>query len=78
MQNNGWLFVDTPSKVEEAIIDIGSSSLIGVDTEYDSFRYFREKLCLIQIKAEKKTYLFDPLDHVDISFLGEYFASPDL
>jgi ribonuclease D len=76
MQDNQWVMVDTGAKAGEAAIDIANSSAIGMDTEYDSFRYFREKLCLIQVRAGRKSYLFDPLGDLDISFLGEYFASP--
>ena len=78
MQDNPWLLVDTNSKAKEAAKDIAGSSLIGIDTEYDSFRYFRERLCLIQIKAQGKTYLFDPFGELDFSFLGEYFADTSL
>ena len=69
-----WVWVDTPLKIEEAKEDISSADIICVDTEYDSFRYFREVLCLIQIAADKKTYLFDPLGSLSISFLGKVFA----
>jgi ribonuclease D len=60
--------------MDEAKEDIGSSSIICVDTEYDSFRYFREVLCLVQIAADKKTYLLDPLNGMDFSILGKIFA----
>jgi len=73
---NQWVWIDTQSKMDEAKEDIGSSSIICVDTEYDSFRYFREVLCLIQIEAEMRTYLFDPLGNLDFSFLGEIFSNP--
>lgn len=69
-----WVWIDTSSKMEEAKEDISASSIICVDTEYDSFRYFREVLCLIQIEAEKRTYLFDPLNGLSFSFLGKIFA----
>lgn len=78
MQHNKWLLVDTTGKADEALKDIESSSVISMDTEYDSFRYFRDKLCLIQIKARRKTYLFDPLGDIDLSFLGKYFAASSL
>lgn len=73
-----WFIVDTTSKADEAARDIGGSQIIGIDTEYDSLRYFREKLCLIQIRADQRTYLFDPLGDLDLSFLGEYFSSPSI
>jgi len=71
-----WVWVDTPVKMDEAEKDIGGSSIICVDTEYDSFRYFREVLCLIQIDADKRTYLFDPLGSLSFSFLEKIFAHP--
>lgn len=71
------IWIDTNRKLLAAKKDISASRLIGIDTEYDSFRYFREKLCLIQIKTDDKTYLFDPLNHLDITFLEESFSDPD-
>ena len=74
--NHQWVWIDTETKMNGAKEDIGNSSIICVDTEYDSFRYFREVLCLIQIEAGGKTYLFDPLGKLDFSFLGTYFKDP--
>ena len=69
-----WMWIDDRKKIELARRDICSSDVIAVDTEYDSFRYFREKLCLIQIMTGRQTYLFDPFEHLDFSFLGDVFA----
>ncbi|MBK7552845.1 MAG: hypothetical protein IPI61_14895 [Syntrophaceae bacterium] len=50
---------------------------MAIDTEYDSLRYFRDKLCLIQVGTEERTYLFDPLDRkLEFSFLGKICRSP--
>jgi ribonuclease D len=76
--NIKWIWIDTEKKLEKARNHIGTLSLIGMDTEYDSFRYFREKLCLIQIAAGPVTYLFDPLDETDITFLGDVFADQNV
>lgn len=70
-----WVWVDNQIALENARDTIQNSSLIGVDTEYDSFRYFREKLCLIQIISGDTTYLFDPFERLDLSFLGDVFAN---
>lgn len=75
---DGWIWVDTLSKIDEAREEICHSPIISVDTEYDSFRYFRAVLCLIQIEADEKTYLFDPLNGLDYSFLGTVFADPNI
>ena len=72
--NKTWFLVDSPKKLQLAIDDFNNSSVLSIDTEYDSFRYFREKLCLVQIKAKTATYIFDPLNQLDLSFLGKYFA----
>src|SRR4030043_797674 len=70
-----WLLVDTPQKLLRAVDNIGKSSVLSIDTEYDSFRYFKEKLCLIQIHANGTTFVFDPLGNLDLSFLGKYFRN---
>lgn len=73
--NTKWLLVDTEKKLSRAIDDLEQAKILSIDTEYDSFRYFREKLCLIQIHANKTTYIFDPLDDLNLSFLGRYFGN---
>ncbi|MCF8053602.1 MAG: ribonuclease D [Deltaproteobacteria bacterium] len=72
---NRLVFVDAPQKMQKALKDIASSSVLGIDTEYDSMRYFREKLCLVQIATETKVYIFDPLGTIPLVSLGEMFAS---
>jgi len=70
---NEWIFVDTPKKIRRAIDNFENTSVLSIDTEYDSFRYFREILCLIQIHANETTYIFDPLGKLNLSFLGKFF-----
>ncbi|MGE5855363.1 MAG: ribonuclease D, partial [Syntrophaceae bacterium] len=73
-----WLWVDTRQKLPKVREEIEKSPVIAIDTEYDSFRYFREKLCLLQIGTEQRIYLIDPLEaSIDLSFLGRAFANPD-
>jgi ribonuclease D len=76
--NKTWFLVDNTKKLQRAIDDLDNSSVLSIDTEYDSFRYFREKLCLIQVKAQTATYIFDPLNGIDLSFLGKYFADQEI
>ena len=73
-----WLWVDAKQKLSKVRDDIEGSPVIAIDTEYDSFRYFREKLCLLQIGTEQRIYLIDPLDTaMDLSFLCGVFANPN-
>jgi len=48
------LLVDTENKLKCALNDFERAKIMCIDTEYDSFHYFREKLCLIQIHAGKQ------------------------
>ena len=73
--NSKWLLVDTPETVRLAAEHIRKASILGIDTEYDSFRYFRGKLCLIQIYAPETTYVLDATNDLDFSFLGRLFKS---
>ena len=76
--NKTWFLVDTQKKMQHAVDDFNNSFILSIDTEYDSFRYFREKLCLIQIKAQAATYIFDPLGKLDLTSLGRYFANREI
>ena len=73
-----WLLVDTSKKLQRAIDDFKRAKVLSIDTEYDSFRYFKEILCLIQIHANITTYVFDPLNDLDLSFLGKYFGNQQI
>jgi ribonuclease D len=73
-----WTFVNTPAKLAKAEKSIRSAPVIALDTEYDSFRYFRDKLCLLQVQAGERTWLIDPLAAIDLSFLGDVLIDPDV
>ncbi|KAF0155123.1 MAG: ribonuclease D [Syntrophaceae bacterium] len=73
--NTNWLLVNTPEAARRAAEHLRQASILGIDTEYDSFRYFREKLCLIQIYAPTTTYVVDATADLDLSFLARPFKS---
>jgi ribonuclease D len=73
-----WTFVNTPAKLAKAEKSIRSTPVIALDTEYDSFRYFRDKLCLLQVQAGERAWLIDPLASLDLSFLGDVLIDPDV
>lgn len=64
-----WHLIDTQHAAQHAAEHLCSAPLLAIDTEYDSFRYFREKLCLIQIYTPKTAYVIDPMAGLDLSFL---------
>jgi ribonuclease D len=57
---------------------IRKAKIIAVDTEYDSFRYFSEKLCLIQIQTAQTTWIIDLLSGLDMDFMGKAFNDPEI
>ena len=73
--NTTWYLVDTPEAARKAAEQLISAPLLAIDTEYDSFRYFREKLCLIQIYAPNIAYVIDPMADLDLSFLAGPFTN---
>lgn len=78
MKNRPWMLVETPSQLAKAEKSIRAAEMIALDTEYDSFRYFRDKLCLIQVQTGEKTWLIDPLAGLDLAFLGRVLNDPDI
>ena len=70
------VYIDSSAKLKLAKKDIETSPVLCLDTEYDSMRYFREKLCLLQIATQKKIYFCDPLNGFCLSFLTDTFANP--
>ena len=76
--NTNWLLVNTPDAARRAAEHLRKASILGIDTEYDSFRYFREKLCLIQIYAPTTTYVLDATADLDLSFLARPFKSKSI
>ncbi len=76
--NNRWTLVDTPLELKKAEESIRAAAIIALDTEYDSFRYFREKLCLLQIHTGERIWLVDPLAGLDLSFLGNVLSAPEV
>jgi ribonuclease D len=71
-----WSLIEKPEQMARARKAICSYVIIAIDTEYDSFRYFHEKLCLIQIQTGEKSWLIDPLTGLDLSFLGKVMIDP--
>lgn len=73
----GWDYVRTPGALAAAAEALSQATVIGVDTESDSFFSYRERCCLVQITAEGlPDFIIDPLAVPDLSPLGPLFADP--
>lgn len=49
---------------------------VAVDTEGDSLYSYQERVCLIQVTANERDWLVDPLSGVDLAGLGAAMADP--
>lgn len=72
---NAWTLVEDPHTLSQAKEAVRAAATLAIDTEYDSFRYFRDKLCLIQVQTGDRTWLIDPFCGLDLAFLGEVVES---
>src|SRR5512140_2562524 len=73
-----WTLIETTAQLAKAEKAIRTAEIIALDTEYDSFRYFRDRLCLIQVQTGDRTWLLDPLAGLDFSFLRDVLIDPNL
>jgi len=71
-------FVDTQEGLERAARELSKATVIGVDTEGDSFHHYKEKTCLIQFSDIERDYMVDPLAVDDISILGDIMIDPKI
>jgi len=62
--------------LERLLEHLDRQTEIAFDTEADSFFNYREKVCLIQVTAEDRDYLVDPLADLDVGPLGSVLADP--
>ena len=70
--------IDTQNKLDEALRDINSNKIIGVDTEFVRTNSFWPKLCTIQISTKSNFYLIDALSNVNNERLWEAFTNKDI
>lgn len=68
------ILVQDPRGLARLLEDLDRQTEVAVDTEADSFFSYRDKVCLIQITAESRDYLVDPLAGFDLAPLGRVFA----
>ncbi len=77
------MFGDTPlvmiedkNGLDELVSRLRTATVIGLDTESDSFYSYQEKVCLIQLSDLHADYIIDPLRVPDLSALAPILADP--
>ncbi len=74
--NRTWEYITDDEALLAAVERMRGETVVGVDTESDSFFHYQEKVCLIQITAGDRDLIVDPLSIEDLSPLGPVFADP--
>lgn len=67
--------IDDLKSLETVVKTIEKESLIGIDTESDSFFSYNEKICVLQIATREEDYIVDPLKIKDLSPLQPVFEN---
>ena len=70
--------IDTPAELEKAIGQFEREEAVAVDLEADSMYHYKERVCLVQIAAEKLSVMVDPLMIKDLSLLKPLFSNPGI
>ncbi|HXI04294.1 MAG TPA: ribonuclease D, partial [Candidatus Saccharimonadales bacterium] len=71
-----WEWIDTPEGLARLVEAIEGESIIGLDTESDSFHHYQEQVCLIQAAVGENDYLLDTLALRDLSSLRGPLGDP--
>ncbi len=77
MPEGKFTWVDDGDGLQRVVMEAGRARIIAIDTEYDSFHYFREKLCLLQARTPAGTYLMDPIS-ADLAPLAVIFENKSI
>ena len=70
--------IETSDALITAAAEISEHPAIAVDLEADSMYHFQEKVCLIQVAAERRIFLIDPLQIDNLEPLSSVFANPGI
>jgi ribonuclease D len=70
--------IETSDALITAAAEISEHPAIAVDLEADSMYHFQEKVCLIQVAADRRIFLIDPLQTDNLEPLSSVFANPGI
>jgi ribonuclease D len=79
LPDEGYIYVDTPEGLLEVVEALRGCTVVGIDTESDSFFSYKERCCLVQVTGNGTVdYIIDPLRLDDLSPLGPMCADPNV
>jgi ribonuclease D len=65
-----YTFISNDKEFRTALGHMKTAPRLAVDIEADSLYHYYEKVCLIQISTDEKTFILDPLSIGEISLLA--------
>jgi len=65
-------WIDTRPALEDFLRRVEDATFVGMDLEADNLHHYKEQLCLIQLAADGRVALIDPLAIEDCSSLLEF------
>ncbi len=71
--NSNYIMIDNSKNLELAFLHLRNSEILSVDTESSGYFTYYPRVCLIQITAGLKNYIFDPLRLQNLDPLGILF-----
>ncbi|MBK8398048.1 MAG: HRDC domain-containing protein [Leptospiraceae bacterium] len=76
--NSKYILVDNKKSLELAVVNLGTSKIIAIDTESSGYYTYFSKVCLIQISANGKNFIIDPMAQIDTKALAPVFKNPNI
>ena len=71
-------YIDTNDGLDRLIVSLRGASRVALDTEADSLHHSFEKVCLIQLSFQGRTYIVDPLADICLESLLQELAHKNL
>ncbi len=70
--------VDTKDKLGQLVENLHGESIIGVDTESDSYYSYRDRICIIQVSSTTTDYVIDTLGLDSITPLKKILENEEI
>jgi ribonuclease D len=77
MEKSSPPYIDSPAKLAKLVDEIRPCKQIGIDTEFISEGRYEPHLCLLQLAADSRVWIVDPLAVANLTDLWAVLTEPD-
>ncbi|MDT8069809.1 MAG: HRDC domain-containing protein [Terriglobia bacterium] len=77
MEKSSPPYVDSPAKLAKLVDELRPCKQIGIDTEFISEGRYEPHLCLLQLAADSRVWIVDPLAVANLTELWTVLTEPD-